>query len=259
MSTPASHQADVAVIRLLLMDTQRKQIALCQHPTGSWQLPCGLQPDHETPLEALDTMAYESQPDTVLAALREQLEANKPVAWIYPPASVAPEATGVLHIMYLLTLDTPEQFACQSPPNMLYSEHHRFWSMTHLPDNLAPLDALIIQTVRFAESRQALPIDMRAARPLSSGQPQAIAKTRTLVEANAITSPTEARKAASSIQTACVENWNGRAFNVYCKRNLTEEYGIRITRARMREGNLQVYGLDEGRWITNPAIVYQMV
>ena len=92
-----------------------------------------------------------------------------------------------------------------------------------------------------------------------AGQPQAVAKTRTLVETSAIPGAASARKAASTIQAACVENWNGRAFNVYCKRELAEEYGTRITRARVRQGSLQVYGLDAGRWITNPAIVYQVI
>jgi len=325
----ASQASEVAVIRLLLMDKQRQHVALCKQPAGVyWLLPCGMLPDHQTPLEYLAALAQESLPEAALAALQDQLETNKPVAWIYPPAAILPDATDVLQVVYLLTL-APELLEGKSVRELLHGEICRFWSLDQLPDDLSPLDEVLIQTVRFAESRQALPIDMREARPAPAmpiyeiegvsfthqepvlvvgggeeaesvqdyvdrtgkvinitntrprwfllvldggpqivarphhlkraGQPQAIAKTRTLAQASAITSPAEARKAASTIQAACVENWNGRAFNIYCKRDLAEEYGTRITRARMREGSLQVYGLDAGRWITNPAIVYQIV
>ena len=260
-----SQATEAAVIRLLLMDQHRKQVVLCKHPDGLyWLLPCGLLPEHQTPLEHLNTLAQESLPEAALAALSGQLEANKPVAWIYPAKESLPDLADVLQVVYLLTL-SPEQLSGKSVRSMLHGEICRFWSLDQLPDDLSPLDEVLIQTVRFAEARQALPIDMREARPAPSISVyeiegvSAIAETRTLVEASAITSPAEARKAASTIQAACVENWNGRAFNVYCKYNLAEEYGTRITRARMREGNLQVYGLDEGRWITNPAIVYQMI
>ncbi len=323
-----SQATEAAVVRLLLMDQHRKQVALCKHPDSLyWLLPCGMLPDHQTPLEYLNAMAQESLPEAALAALTDQLEANKPVAWIYPKEPL-PDLANVLQVVYLLTL-APEQLVGKSVRALLHGETCRFWSLDQLPDDLSPLDEVLIQTVRFAEARQALPIDMREVRPTPSipvyeiegvsfthqepvlvigggeeaesvqdyigrtgkvvnvtntrprwfilvlengpqiaarphhlkrtGEPQTVAKTCTLVEASAITSPSEARKAASTIQAACVENWNGRAFNVYCKRDLAEEYGIRITRARMREGSLQVYGLDEGRWITNPAIVYQMV
>ncbi len=324
-----SQATEAAVVRLLLMDQHRKQVALCKHPDGLyWLLPCGMLPDHQTPLEYLSAVAQESLPEAALAALSGQLEANKPVAWIYPAKELLPDLADVLQVVYLLTL-APEQLMGKSVRALLHGETCRFWSLDQLPDDLSPLDEVLIQTVRFAESRQTLPIDMREARPTPSrttyeiegvsftheepvlvtgggeeaesvqdyigrkgkvinitntrprwfclvleggpqiaarphhltraDQPQAIAKTRTLVEASAITNPTEARKAATIIQAACTENWNGRAYNIYCKCDLADEYGTRITRARMREGNLQVYGLDEGRWITNPAIVYQMV
>jgi hypothetical protein len=325
--TPQATEA--AVVRLLLMDQHRKQVALCKHPDGLyWLLPCGMLPDHQTPLEYLDALAQESLPEEALAALSGQLEANKPVAWIYPSKELLPDTADVLQVVYLLTL-APEQLVGKSARALLYGEIVRFFPLDQLPDDLSPLDEVIIQTVRFAEARQALPIDMREARlapaiptyeiegvsfthqepvlvigggeeaesvqkyagrtgriinitntrprwfilVLENGpqivarphhlkrasEPQAVAHTRTLSEASAITSPASARKAASTIQAVCIENWNGRAFNVYCKRDLAEEYGTRITRARMREGSLQVYGLDEGRWITNPAIVYQMI
>ncbi len=324
-----SQATEAAVVRLLLMDQHRKQVALCKQPDGLyWLLPCGMLPDHQTPLEYLSAVAQESLPEAALAALSGQLEANKPVAWIYPAKELLPDLADVLQVVYLLTL-APEQLVGKSVRALLHGEICRFWSLDQLPDDLSPLDEVLIQTVRFAESRQALPIDMREARPTPSrtiyeiegvsftpqepvliigggeeaesvqdyigrrgkvitltntrprwfilaledgpqilarphhlqhaDQPQAVAQTRTLVEASAITTPAEARKAASVIQAACVENWNGRAYNVYCKCDLTEEYGTRITRARTRQGNLQVYGLDAGKWITNPTIVYQMI
>lgn len=315
-----SQETEAAVVRILLMDRHRKQVVLCQQPEdSSWMLPCGLIPDHQTPLEYLAVLAKGSLPAATLVGHQDQLEANKPVAWIYPPAEIHPRAIDILQVVYLLTLE----------PDVLHEETVRFWPVEQLPAEVFPLDEFILKAVRFAESRQALPIDMREVRPapaiptyeiegvsfkheeqvlvvgggeeaesvqdyvgrtgqivnitntrpcwfclvLENGpqiaarphhlkrasEPQAVAQTRTLIEASAITSAASARKAASAIQAACVENWNGRAFNVYCKRDLAEEYGTRITRARMREGNLQVYGLDEGRWVTNPAIVYQMI
>lgn len=311
---------EAAVVRLLLMDKCRKQVVLCQQPEdSSWMLPCSLLPDHQTPLEYLAILAQASLPESAATSIQSQLEANKPVAWIYPPAETHPRAAYILQVVYLLTLE----------PDALHEETVRFWPVDQLPADVFPLDEFILKAVRFAESRQALPIDMREVRTASplptyeiegvsfthqeqvlvigggeeaesiqdyigrtgrvinitntrprwfilvlengpqivarphhltrADHPQAIAHTRTLVEASALTTPAEARKAASVIQAACVENWNGRAYNVYCKRNLTEEYGTRITRARTRQGNLQVYGLDAGKWITNPTIVYQMI
>lgn len=309
--------AEQATVRLLCLDRSRKQVLLCKEfGDQHWFLPCGALPGETTPEVFAEALISRSVSSQARGVLLQQIRRAAPAAWIYPPASlnIVPD---VLQIVYLLSLQPEDLGNCVTS---------RFWLVEQLPEDIFGLEPILIQSIRFAESRDALPIDMRQRRPARvyeiegvsfaheeavlivgggeeaesvqeyvgrtgrvvnitntrprwfcvlldcgsqivarphhlqrAGQPQAVAQTRTLAEANMIGSAADARKAARIIRAACFENWNGRAFNVYCKRELEETDGIRITRARVRQGQLQVYGLGAGRWITNPVIVYQMI
>ena len=138
MPTPPQ-TTERAVVRLLLMDHLRQQVALCKQPEDPyWLLPCGLLPTHRTPHEYLATLTQRHLPETARAAVQNQLDSITPVAWIYPSAEVLPDATDVLQVVYLLTL-SPELLEGRAA-RALHEETFRFWPVTDLPAELSPLD-----------------------------------------------------------------------------------------------------------------------